>query len=307
MYLDPRISARLEAQQGVSSVTELVELGVSRHVVDRAVRNGLVVRLRRNVVVDAEVWRAAAPSARHELRARGTARAWRGVPFALSHHSALALHDIPVYAVDHRVHLVRRGDWGARSGTTTRIHPPVPDEQVGSVDGIPVVSAGLAALQVAAVFGVEAGLVSADTVLRRHPGTDFRALLCNARLGNQEGRAAVVAEEADGLSESPGESRCRWLLRTADLPPAQPQVWIRDGMGRSARVDFLLPERVIVEFDGLMKYQQADDLAEEKLREDWLRSLGYEVVRLTWADLSDPRRVRRLILEACQRSRRRAA
>lgn len=55
MDLDERIVARLAAQSGVSSVTELVELGVSRHVVDRSVGAGLLVRLRRNVVVDSAV------------------------------------------------------------------------------------------------------------------------------------------------------------------------------------------------------------------------------------------------------------
>ncbi len=34
---------------------------------------------------------------------------------------------------------------------------------------------------------------------------------------------------------------------------------------------------------------------QEKRREDALRSLGYRVVRLTWADLTDPRRVRKLL------------
>ena len=61
-----------------------------------------------------------------------------------------------------------------------------------------------------------------------------------------------------------------------------------------ARVDLLVGDRVVVEFDGLVKYEGAEGraaLAAEKRREDWLRSLGYEVVRLTWADLDRPRRV----------------
>ena len=71
-----------------------------------------------------------------------------------------------------------------------------------------------------------------------------------------------------------------------------------------ARVDFLLGEKVIVEFDGLMKYADAagrEALAAEKQREDLLRSLGYEVVRLTWADLARPKRVEALIRSAMRR------
>ncbi len=36
-------------------------------------------------------------------------------------------------------------------------------------------------------------------------------------------------------------------------------------------------------------------LVREKHREDDLRSLGYRVVRLTWADLADPARVMALL------------
>lgn len=66
-----------------------------------------------------------------------------------------------------------------------------------------------------------------------------------------------------------------------------------------ARVDFLFREkRLIVEFDGAMKYGGAEGraaLVAEKRREDALRRLGYRVVRLTWADLRDPARVLSLL------------
>ena len=45
-----------------------------------------------------------------------------------------------------------------------------------------------------------------------------------------------------------------------------------------------------------------DALFREKRREDALRSLGYQVVRLTWRDLHDPALVERLITEALSRS-----
>jgi very-short-patch-repair endonuclease len=57
----------------------------------------------------------------------------------------------------------------------------------------------------------------------------------------------------------------------------------------------LLPAlRVVVEFDGAVKYQGADGrnaLIREKRREDALRALGYRVVRLTWSELRRPERV----------------
>lgn len=72
-----------------------------------------------------------------------------------------------------------------------------------------------------------------------------------------------------------------------------------------ARVDFLFrAARVVVEFDGAVKYAGADGrdaLVREKRREDALRALGYRVVRLTWADLRRPERVRALLGEVTGR------
>ena len=61
----------------------------------------------------------------------------------------------------------------------------------------------------------------------------------------------------------------------------------------------------MIEFDGLVKYQDgsrgAEVLVAEKLREDSLRGLGYEVVRVVWADLADPARLLRRIEQAIAR------
>lgn len=64
---------------------------------------------------------------------------------------------------------------------------------------------------------------------------------------------------------------------------------------------------MVIEFDGLVKYagSGADALIAEKRREDRLRDLGYEVVRVTWADLAHPAelvaRIRRAIDRSCER------
>ena len=113
----------------------------------------------------------------------------------------------------------------------------------------------------------------------------------------------------DGRSESVGESRLRVLLADLGLPAPVPQAEIRDSEGwLVARVDFLLARwGVILEFDGALKYagSGADALIAEKAREDRLRDLGYEVVRVTWADLAQPAdllaRIRRAIARSQQR------
>lgn len=81
---------------------------------------------------------------------------------------------------------------------------------------------------------------------------------------------------------------------------ARSQVVLSDDDGFVARVDFLVG-LVVVEFDGLVKYEGAEGrraLAAEKRREDRLRARGFAVVRLTWADLDRPDRVAALMRRA---------
>ena len=64
-----------------------------------------------------------------------------------------------------------------------------------------------------------------------------------------------------------------------------------DDEGSIGRVDFLVGDRVVVEFDGAIKYDGLDGkraLMEEKRREERLRDAGFRVVRVTWADLTRP-------------------
>ena len=65
-----------------------------------------------------------------------------------------------------------------------------------------------------------------------------------------------LLELADPKCESVGETRTRLLLH--DLGhPARSQVALSDARGFVARVDFLVGDRIVVEFDGLMKYAPA--------------------------------------------------
>ena len=77
-----------------------------------------------------------------------------------------------------------------------------------------------------------------------------------------------------------------------------PQVELRRD-GQSYWVGFMLDgTRVVIEFDGRMKYTDPKVLFVEKQREDEIRSWGYVVVRLTWDLLNEPPRVRQRIEDA---------
>jgi hypothetical protein len=122
-------------------------------------------------------------------------------------------------------------------------------------------------------------------------------------------RAKRALGVADVGTESVAESLTRAVLAEAGLPTPLLQVDIADERGTSVgRVDFLFEaQRTILETDGRVKYDDPGSLWREKRREDALRELGYEVVRVTWAQLMGPAEsVRRRILDAFARAARRA-
>lgn len=130
------------------------------------------------------------------------------------------------------------------------------------------------------------------------------------RLRKGQSKAAIAVRMGSALSESPAESVCRVRFRQLGVPePVQQHAFHRPGE-RTAIVDFWFPEQgVVVEVDGRAKYEDpamlddrttADAHWREKQREDFMRSFSEvrAVVRLTWADLMDPDRVRVKLVRA---------
>lgn len=244
---------------------------------------------------------------------------------ALSHESALMVHGLPYFGEDGLVHLVRTDGRRGRRDDTIWVHSAVDPSWVVVVDGLRVVQPVMATLQVAATHGAEAGLVALDGVLHEARLQD------KAEFGRTDGPAAaatrrqiasaltltwgpgtpaveLVARLSDGRSESAGESRSRWLVRLLGFGPATPQYPVCDGAVLVGLADLKLDRwPVLIEFDGTGKYTGPGTLLAEKDREDRLRALGYEVVRLRWADLARPHLVRQRILAAIARAEARAA
>jgi very-short-patch-repair endonuclease len=116
------------------------------------------------------------------------------------------------------------------------------------------------------------------------------ALVGPSRSTRLRARAEQLLARADPACESVGETRTRLLLMDVGFA-VRSQVEVREGARLVGRVDFLVGDKVVVEFDGALKYGGVEGraaLVAEKRREDALRSLGYTVVRVTWADLADP-------------------
>lgn len=285
------------ARDAVFSTEDARVLGLGTRQLQTLARAGDCVSLTRGW------WAVGAPAdalARHRLLATALRRHFAGRAW-VSHYSALALKQLPVDDADlARVHLTRTTDRQSRRQPGFTLHPAIRTAAGEEARlSTAIIQTGTVATAVAALCAADAalarGLVSlgslteASHASRSHPGTAAtRALLVHA----------------DGRHESPGETRTAVLLRHLGLP-ATPQVQIsRDGF--RYRVDFLLyGAPVVIEFDGRVKYGSGEDVFVEKVREDRLRSWGYEVVRLTWADLTRPERVAALVAAAVARSRRR--
>lgn len=305
--MHPQIQTLLESQGGVAAAAQVIACGVSRYGLRRLVAQDQLVRLPRGIIVDPTVWQDAAPWDRHLLRARGLMHGSAGAAdsaVALSHHSALSVYGAALHAVDDRIHIVRTDDARSRTDDFVQSHSPVDVSATEEHSGVRIVVPALAVLQTAATFGVESGLVSADFCLRERIVTSDRLqdALSLGRFGNGRTWARLVVENASGLAESAGESRCRWLFCVLGLPTPTEQAVICDGLGQFVgRVDFLFKEqRTIVEFDGRVKYTEPQVLFQEKQREDALRALGYTVVRIVWDDLAQPHRVLAKITAAFQ-------
>lgn len=138
--------------------------------------------------------------------------------------------------------------------------------------------------------GIAQGVVSADCALsRRMIGQDdLLAAAEKVRSWPRSGRVRSMLTFVDPAHESPGESLTA-VVACSEGIRLVPQVTITDDAGVFvARVDFVVEgTSVIIEFDGRLKCDQAPGavLFDEKKREDRLRSLGYIVVRIIWADL----------------------
>jgi G:T-mismatch repair DNA endonuclease (very short patch repair protein) len=158
---------------------------------------------------------------------------------------------------------------------------------------LPVTTAVATTLRLASMLPGDEAVVAVDRML----GTgivDLEPLRERAATGRGRGaaRARRACALADGLAESPQETRLRLLMVGGGLPPPVAQYRVLDA-GRSfvARVDFAWPEhKVAVEYDGLWHAEEGQ-FAKDRRRLNRLREAGWTVVFVTAGDLRDPDRL----------------
>jgi hypothetical protein len=100
--------------------------------------------------------------------------------------------------------------------------------------------------------------------------------------------AREVACLADGLAESPQETRLRLLIARAGLPSPVAQFRVFDDDGFIARADFAYPDRrLLIEYDGLW-HGEPGQFAKDRRRINRLTASGWRLIFVTAADLHHP-------------------
>ena len=276
---------------------QLIERGYGHDEIARLIQRRELTRIRRG----AYAWSDTDNRQTRHRRLIDAALRLSSTDLVVSHLSAAALHGLPFYLdTPNRVHLSRDGRNGGyvRGGVHLHVAPLAAADRT-ELQGRPVTTLARTVVDVArmlpdrrAVAHADAaltlGLTPAETepvlqLFQGHPGI---------------GRARRVIAFADGRSESAGESESRVVLAELGLPTPELQYEVFAPSGELVgRCDYAWREqRTLAEFDGLIKYGRllkpgettSAVIVAEKLREDALRDLGWQVVRWVWADLAKP-------------------
>ena len=286
-------------ENGLLHRREVLDSGVPRREFDAAVADGRLISVGRGVCIDAANLAGQPRWKQDQIKYRYACMAaadGNSTDQFLSHQSAAALHGLSTLDPDRKA--VHFSTGKASGGAVKRRHwavhaSPVPDDDVVEVTGVRVTSLARTAIDVALASDFKRALAVFDAALKMGvERDDLDDRLKRPRRGVAGARFAL--KHANKLAANPGESWCRAQIIEAGLPTPvlQREYWLRSG--KVAYVDLDFDGRVVVEFDGFVKYSgeylgpgqaPSDVVIEEKVREDGLRDLGVDVVRAVVADL----------------------
>jgi hypothetical protein len=293
--MDELLMHRAETR-GFITRPDILDSGYGDRDIREAINLGLLTRIGAGLYALSASYGPLSQEAKLAARSRAVFHRHRGT-VALTHQSAAAIHGIPMWdvALD-EVHVTRLDTGRGRVEAGVRHHVGVVgDADVVEVDGVLVSSPDRCVWELACAESVESALVSADAALHSKlvTPTSLHETAGPFRTwpGSRAGRLALSL--ADGRSESPGESRSRFLFWRHDIPKPELQfdVVTRDGI-TVARTDFAWElYRHLGEFDGRIKFDGTfrpdgfESVFTEKRREDLVRAELWGMSRLIWAHL----------------------
>ncbi|MCU1522158.1 MAG: hypothetical protein JWM01_2963 [Arthrobacter sp.] len=274
---------------------QLLDLGYGSRAIRALLDSGALIRLRYGCYLRASLW--AAQSSRIRSRqlifahAHGTLTTSSGA-FVYSHTSAARLHGLYLWDVDDAIHVLQQGrPSNERHGRDVRSHTrPFGEHEVTVVGGLRVTSLERTATDCALMLNYRQALIVVDHALRL--GADPASM--QAMADSLDGRRGIrtfrkALQNADGRSESAGETLTRELILRLRIKPPELQVEVLSRAGRH-RLDFAWKEeKLALEFDGKTKYfdykPTPEVLFQERRREKALTEEGWRFLRVEWQDL----------------------
>ncbi len=299
---DRAIAALAADQRTIVTRRQLLELGVSRQAISRAVVRGRLSPIHSGVY--SLVTRTALPP----LALEQAAILACGPSAVLSHETALALWGLLELSAGPVQLTIVGGTKRVRAGVVTHVTSSIDRREIRRRERLPVTSPARALLDVAPRMpprsiehtldtGIERGLISRTAVrelLARHPG----------RAGTPVLAALLESGRPSSATRSHGEERLLQLLRRGGIP--DPEVNARQ---RRYMPDLVWRrERVLVEFDGWLYHSGRGAFERDRDRQnDLVVDEGWQVVRVTSEMLRRrPERVLVLIATALGRAAERA-
>jgi hypothetical protein len=167
----------------------------------------------------------------------------------------------------------------------------LPKEHVTRLYNLPLTTVARTVSDLARTLPFMDAVVVADSALHQEKTTkpELHQVLEEGKGWPGVRQARRVVDFADDRAESPLESAARVVFAEAGLEPPELQVTIHGEQEQepfAARVDFLWREqKVVAEADGLVKYNDREDLLKERERDHQLRAAGYTVVHFTWQEI----------------------
>lgn len=202
----------------------------------------------------------------------------------LSHRSALWVLGLDVLGSGLDVTVPRGLRLQARQGL--RPHTAeLADEDVCELEGLRLVSAARAVVDVARAESLVEAVAVGDAALRSGAATAGQVSDVVARSFGLRGvlRAREVVRHLDGRSESPMESRMRMRFVLGGVPGVVSQQDLYDDDGHVCRADWLV-RGVVVEYDGRLARLDPGVFVRERRRQNRIAAAGCELRRFTAAD-----------------------
>ncbi|WP_188359649.1 hypothetical protein [Rothia aerolata] len=267
----------------VKSHQNLIDEGWNKNQICSMVDRCSIVKLRRGIFVSSKFLSELKPWEKSALDV--CALFLRSPGLVFSHQSAALLLGLDLIKQPEKIHIYRAPtSRGSRKQVVC--HPrltsdtPVMSTSIGAT----CTNVPLTLIDLATSLPFQEAVVVADSALRKGLISlqDLELSMMGFKRKNKT-KVHRVAQAVSNKSESAGETLTRLILDDLGIHYFE-QYWVP---GFAYRVDFFLPDYgIIIEFDGASKYSMngnvAEQIVQEKWREDDVSAAGHRVLRTRW-------------------------